>query len=117
MLYMPDYNEKELPERELLYGTVNTIYQDEMKELISITRTRRATKNIAEKDKNIEISKEIYEEIENLLSFPRKDSKIFNLISNSGKSNSFSKIENIEKKRIQKTLSGSCKSKSIQRTK
>ena len=67
---MPDYNEKELLEREFLYGIVNTIYQDEMKELILITRTRRGTMNIAENNEKIETSKEIYEEIESLLSFP-----------------------------------------------
>ena len=56
MKHMPDYNEDELPEREFLYGIVTTIYPDEMKDLISNTRTRRATKNITEKDQKVEVS-------------------------------------------------------------
>ena len=65
--YFPDYNEKQLPEREYLFKILSTVETDAMKKLIKQARESRSIVNQENDDEIIVIKNELREEINNVL--------------------------------------------------
>jgi hypothetical protein len=65
--YMPDYDEKELPERFFLWKVVATLYPTEIDRLVRDVRKRRALSVKSNKDEMVEMSATAKQEIESLM--------------------------------------------------
>lgn len=70
--YLPDYEDYEFPEREFLFGIMNTLYPQGVEKMIKVARDARAYKNLEPDDEKIVFITEIANEIESLLQRPSK---------------------------------------------
>ena len=70
--YMPDLDEKELPEKEFFFGLLTTLYYQETQKLIESARGKRAITKKEDKEELIEIEPSILKEIKSLMDFKSK---------------------------------------------
>ena len=70
--YLPEYSEKEYPEKDFFYNILGTLFPKELEEIIKSSRKQRALNENSNKDELIKMTPEIYNEIVGLLSFPSK---------------------------------------------
>ena len=70
--YMPDLDEKELPEKEFFFGLLATLYYQETQKLIESVRGKRAITKKKDKEVLIEIEPSILKEIQSLMDFKSK---------------------------------------------
>ena len=79
-LYMPDYPDGQLPDKEFFHKLIWSLYPHEMYSLIEKSQKLRATDNQEFGDNLIEVDPEIAKEIEQLIQLPSMDFKIMNFV-------------------------------------
>ena len=73
-LYLPDLSEGSFPERAHFYTIVATLFPKGLDEIIKKARENKALNQNNDKDELIKMTPEVYQEIKELLSHPRKSS-------------------------------------------
>ena len=73
-MYLPDYRDGELPERDYLFNIISTKYPKSLRELIEHARTQRAQQDLKDDEELIFISSEIKKEIMSVVSQKGKHS-------------------------------------------
>jgi hypothetical protein len=63
MLYFPDYEEDEFPERDFLYTVISTLQPDVTKKLIQEAREKRSVHKTEDEEELVELDSEIKKEI------------------------------------------------------
>ena len=69
---MPDYTDKELPERDFLFGIVGTLYNKELSDVVSKTYQHRKLHYKADEAELIEVTNEMMELINSVSSYKSK---------------------------------------------
>ena len=69
---MPDYTEKQIPEREFIIGVLATIYLKETEKMVNVAYKARQLQYWKNEDSMIEVTKDIKEIIESVLSYKSK---------------------------------------------
>ena len=72
MMYFPDFKTSQLPEKELMYAVLNTLKPNEVRELVTQSFKNRAPKTQDDKDGLVELTRELYESIQDLYSMKSK---------------------------------------------
>lgn len=67
MKYMPDYSEKELPEKEFFFGVLATLYPVESRKIIDAAYKARNTHYQKNQADLIELTKEAKDELESVV--------------------------------------------------
>ena len=63
VMYFPDYEQKQIPDRKLMYSIIGTLRYDELKSMIVGARKNRALKEEKSTDDFVYIQNELYKEI------------------------------------------------------
>ena len=71
-MYFPNFKPSQFPEKEFTYGVLNTLKPNEVRELVAQSLEDRAPKSQDEKDGLVEVTKELYDSIQNLYSMKSK---------------------------------------------
>ena len=66
MMYFPNFKPSQFPEKEFMYGILSTLKPDEVKQLVAQSLKDRAPKSQDEKDDFVEVTKELYNSIQDL---------------------------------------------------
>ena len=74
-MYFPNFKPSQFPEKEFMYGVLNTLKPNEVRELVAQSLKDRAPKSQDEKDGLVEVTKELYDSIQNLYSMKSKRAK------------------------------------------
>ena len=69
---MPDYTEKQIPEREFFIGVLATIYPKETEKMVDAAFKARQLQYRKNEDNMIEVTKDIKEIIDSVLSYKSK---------------------------------------------
>ena len=72
MMYFPNFKPSQFPENEFMYGVLNTLKPNEVRELVAQSLKDRAPKSQDEKDGLVKVTKELYDSIQNLYSMKSK---------------------------------------------
>ena len=71
-IHMPDFKEDKLPEKEYWIRVICSLYPEEIFNLIQTAQSNRGISHASKKDEMIEITPGIKEEINKLVSMPKK---------------------------------------------
>ena len=69
---MPDYTDKELPESDFLFGIVGTLYNKELRDVVSKAYQHRTLHYKADEAELIEVTNEMMELINSVSSYESK---------------------------------------------
>ena len=72
MIYFPDYELKQLPDRQFMYSILGTFRTEELKIMIEGARKKRALNGEKPADDYIYVEKELYAEISNVMTHKSK---------------------------------------------
>ena len=65
-MYFPNFKPSQFPEKEFMYGILSTLKPDEVRQLVAQSLKDRAPKSQDEKDDFVEVTKELYNSIQDL---------------------------------------------------
>ena len=71
-MYFPNFKPSQFPEKEFMYGILSTLKPDEARQLVAQSLKDRAPKSQDEKDDLVEVTKELYNSIQDLYSMKSK---------------------------------------------
>ena len=67
MIYFPDYDHKQLPDRRFMYSILATLRYDELKGMVDGARKNRSLNEENQDDDFVHINEELYKEISNVM--------------------------------------------------